>query len=164
MLLSRARGAALVATLLVIAGSRAEGQASTLAVAGALGLPAPATVADYAAGYICAGTLGVTVTITTPKPNDVRTDAVYVSASGPITGGALNKLAHFQWTTNPAGCAATTGWNSLTPGKVLVAQGTGSGNGTVIVNQAVHFRLVLVWATDIGNNTLTMPSVLVTLN
>jgi ornithine carbamoyltransferase len=164
MLRSRARGAALVATLLVMGGSRAEAQASTLAVAGALALPSPATVADYEAGYICAGTLGVTVTITTPRPNNVRTDVVYVSTNGPITGGALNKLADFQWTTNPAGCAATTGWNSLTQAKAQVAQGTGSGNNTVIVNQAIHFRLVLAWATDAGNTTLTMPSVLVSLN
>lgn len=151
--------------LLVAAGSgRANAQASTLAVSGSLNLPSPATVADYAAGYICAGTLGVTVTITTPKPNDVRTDAVYVSTNGPVTGGALNKLADFEWTTNPAGCAATTGWTPLSQAKALVVQGTGSGGGTVIVNQAIHFRLRLLWSSDTGNSTLTMPSVLVTMN
>lgn len=150
--------------LLASAGSHAGAQASTLAVSGGLALPSPATVADYAAGYICAGALGVTVTIVTPKPNDVRTDAVHVSASSGITGGALNKLADFQWTTNPAGCAATSGWNSLTQAKALVAQGTGSGSGSVIVNQTIHFRLLLAWATDAGNSTLTMPSVVVTLN
>ncbi|MBA3889260.1 MAG: hypothetical protein H0X64_01910 [Gemmatimonadaceae bacterium] len=160
----RVWGAAIVVTLLALAGMRADAQASQLTVSGGLNLPSPATIANYTAGYICAGTLVATVTVITPRPNDPRTDFVYVSTDGPITGGALNKLSDFEWTTNPAGCSATTGWNSLTQVKAFVVQGTGSGNGTVIVNQTIHFRLVLAWATDTGNSTLTMPNVLVTMN
>src|SRR5687767_4316168 len=111
-------GAALVTVaLLGLFGTEAQGQRSRLTVSGSIALASPATIANYNTGYICAGSIVATVTVTTPSPNTVRTDAIYVRANGPVTGGAMNKLSDFQWTTNPAGCSAATGWTGLSQTK-----------------------------------------------
>ena len=150
--------------LLAIAQSETHAQASQLTVTGSLALSSPATIADYDRGYICAGSVVATVTIVTPAPNTARTDAIHVHADGPVSGGAANKLSDFQWTTNAAGCAATTGWTGLTQTKAFVAQGTASGNGTTVVNRTIYFRMTLAWGRDAGNSSLTIPRVIVTLN
>ena len=158
-------GAALVAVaLLGLTGSEASAQTSQLTVTGSLALPSPATINAYNTGYICAGSVVATVTVVTPSPNTSRTDAIYVHASGPVSGGAANKLSDFQWTTNAAGCTATTGWTGLTQTKAFVAQGTASGNGTTVVSARIYFRMVLAWGTDAGNSSLTIPQVIITMN
>lgn len=154
----------MAAALLGLASSEAQGQRSRLTVSGSLALPSPATIADYNAGYICAGAIVATVTAVTPSPNTVRTDAIYVRANGQVTGGSAGKLSDFQWSTNAAGCAATTGWTGLSETKVFVAQGTGSGNGATIVTSTIYFRMALAWGTDTGNSSLVIPQVVVTMN
>lgn len=136
----------------------ARAQSSILTISGAPSAATP-TIADYTAGYVCAGS--VTWTASRSAGNN-RTDTVFVrlSTSAAMTStvaGVTKALSDFQYNTSGTGCAATTGWTAVPAYPTLVMLGSGTYKTTPITG-TVYFRLLLDWTKDRGGATFTLPS------
>lgn len=143
----------------------AHAQSSILTVSGA---PAAATpgIADYTAGYICAGSVNWSAS---RSGGNNRTDTVFVriaslTAMPSTVAGVTKALADFQYNTSALGCAASTGWVAVpTQGSAPAALGFGTYKLTPITG-TVYFRLLLSWTKDRGGATFTLPALRFFLN
>ena len=149
-----------VLVLVVTASRTAAAQTTSLTLSpSALSFATP-LIADYNAGYVCAGSVGLTLLAGATK----RTDTVFVRlttvAAMPSTvAGVTKALADFQYTTDVAGCSAATGlWASVptqTSAPALLLVGTAYKSTTI--TGTVYFRLLLSWASDRGGATYPLP-------
>lgn len=160
----------LVLVLVSVAGASrtAAAQVTSLTLSPSALTFATPLIADYTAGYVCAGSIRMTLTADNQAK---RYDTVFVrlttTAAMPSTvAGVTKALADFQFTTNIAGCSApTASWAAVptqTSAPALVLMGVKYKNTTV--TGTVYFRLVLSWATDRGGATYTLPNVRFFLN
>lgn len=161
------RNVRLLVLVLVLSVSRAaSGQITSLTLSpGALSIATP-VIADYTAGYVCAGSVGVTLTADAIK----RTDTVFIRLTTVVpmpstVAGVTKALADFQFNTSAVGCTAATGWAAVpaqtsAPAQVLVATRYQSTTATA----TVYFRLALAWTQDRGGATFTLPNVRFFLN
>jgi hypothetical protein len=144
--------------LLACAAPAAHAQSTILTISGAPVAATP-TIADYQAGYICAGS----VTWTTARnTGNNRTDTVFVRLSSstamPSTvAGVTKALSDFQYNTAGTGCGATTGWTAVPAYPTLAMLGSGTYKSPGITG-TIYFRLLLDWTKDRGGATFTLPS------
>ena len=119
------------------------------------------TVADYTAGYLCAGAIG----FSGAADRRPHTDSLFVRATTPLTTlpstipGATKQLSDFQFNIDPAGCGATSTWTSIPPQSSAPAlvYVTGKYRNQTITG-TVYVRLLVTWASDLGGATYTLPS------
>lgn len=158
----RATPAALAIVGLFLAG-RADAQVATLTLNGSTLTAATPAVADYTAGYVCLGSIKATVT-TTGEAKAAR-DSVFIRLLtavdfpvSPATGTA-KKIADFVWTTNAAGCAASTSAWAPVPASTSIPAEVGASASNTGVAVTVYFRLSLTWKLDAAPYTYTLPGV-----
>ena len=146
---------------LALAAPAARAQKTTLTMSSTTITFATPTVADYTAGYLCAGV----VLFSGTADNTTHTDSLFVRAITPLTtlpstvAGETKLLSDFQFNIDPAGCGATSTWTSIpaqlsTPALVYVTPPYRSQTLT----GPVYFRLLVTWASDLGGATYTLPS------
>lgn len=143
--------------LLACAAPAAGAQSSTLTISGAPSAPTP-TIADYTAGYVCAGSVSWTAA---KNLGNNRTDTVFVRIASttpmPSTvAGVTKALVDFEYNTSASGCAATTGWAAVPTAPSVAMLGSGTYKNTPITG-TVWFRLLLDWTKDRGGATFTLP-------
>ena len=157
----------LLASALAPRAARAQQPSTTLTVTGAPSVSAPA-IADYAAGFICAGSITASLTKVT---GGTFSDAILIrlaqstaiQSSSP-TGFTL-PLTDFQYSvsTPPLGTNCTSGtWVSVPAAGATSA--TVAAAATVPYSKTIYFRLKLAWTTDRGGVTYTLPTVNVYVN
>jgi len=134
-------------------------QTTTLTVSSTTLTYASPAVADYTAGFICAGSVTVTATAAATSRRDSLFVRLTSAAAIPSNvAGVTKALSDFQWNTNAAGCAATTGWAAV-PGQTSAPALLGFMTYVnASFNRQVFFRLLLNWATDRGGATYTLPN------
>jgi hypothetical protein len=140
----------------------AHAQRTTLTLSSTTLTFATPTIADFTAGYICAGA----ITVSGTADNTTHTDTLFLRAVTALTTipstvvGETKLLSDFQFNMDAAGCAATSPWTSLPPQTAApaIAYVTGPYRNTT-VSGPVYFRLVLDWASDRGGATYTLPAV-----
>ena len=143
----------------------AHAQSSILTISGAPSAATPG-IADYTAGYVCAGSVNWSASRST---GNLRIDTVFVriasAAAMPSTVIGITKaLADFQFNTSALGCAATTGWAGVpAQGSAPALLGFGTYKNTPI-SGTVFFRLLLSWTKDRGGATFTLPALRFFLN
>ena len=143
----------------------AHAQSSILTISGAPTAATPA-IANYTAGYVCAGSVNWSASRST---GNNRTDTVFVriasaTAMPSTVVGVTKALTDFEYNTSALGCAATTGWASVpAQGAAPALLGFGTYRLTPI-SGTVYFRLLLSWTKDRGGATFTLPGLRFFLN
>src|SRR5476651_503889 len=134
-------------------------QSTTLTVSSTTLTYVSPVVADYTAGFICAGSVTVTATAAATSRRDSLFVRLTSAAAIPSNvAGVTKALADYQWNTNAAGCTATTGWAAV-PGQTSAPALLGFMTYVnTSFNRQVFFRLLLNWATDRGGATYTLPN------
>jgi hypothetical protein len=151
--------------LLVGVAIPSRAQVSSLTISPGTVTFATPTVADYNLGYLCAGTVGYSVTATT---NTYRTDTLFVRATATSipsdVAGVTKVIGDLQFNTSTVGCGATTGWAPVPPSTAAPARVWSARIRNTTVSGSVYFRLLLTWTTDRGGATYTLPDLRFFLN
>lgn len=142
----------------------AQTGSTTLTLTPSLLTFASPTAADYAKGYVCAGSISASLAHGTGGiPNDALlirlTQATDIQSN---TGGVTKPLADFQYSTNSDATCATGTWQSVPASTATPATVHAAAHAPY--TQIIYFRLKLSWTTDRGGVTYSLPGVNVMIN